>query len=491
MSSRRRGNQEPRLRVEPKRRFTDGDDASELASSYGLTPDPWQKLVLDAWLGRDQFDKFTATTCGLSVPRQNGKNAILEVFELYHLTCIGSAILHTAHEVKTARKSFLRLAGFFTNPNYPELTEMLINGDPRRGIRKTNGQEAIFLENGASIEFSARSKGSARGFTVDCVVFDEAAFLTDEQMEAIMSTMAAAPLGNRQLVYTGTPPSPSMPCEVFGNVRADAIRGDDRRLAWHEWSVERPPEGKPTFADVLDDCYETNPALGIRLDEDFTETEFHRLTADGFARERLGWWMSESQSALVSEDMWAACRTDEPPTGGRKAFGVKFSPDGSTVALAVALRPKKDEGPPHVEVVEYKSMREGTSWIAQFLLDAKSTTAVAVIDGRSHTDALIAQMREGGYPRLAIVVPKTGDVIASATRFYNAIKEKKVTHYGQAAFDDVAVKCKKRPIGQNGGWGWGGVGDADPTMMEAASLAYWGVMTTKRDPSRKMRVGVV
>lgn len=477
------------MQVEPKRRFSDGEDASELAAAYGLVPDEWQRLVLDAWLGRDEFDKFTATTCGLSVPRQNGKNAILEIFELYHLTCIGSAILHTAHEVKTARKSFLRLAGFFTNPNYPELTDMLLEGDPRRGIRKTNGQEAIYLQNGASIEFSARSKGSARGFTVDVVVFDEAAFLTDEQMEAIMSTMAAAPLGNRQLVYTGTPPSPAMPCEVFGNVRSDAMKGEDKRLAWHEWSVEEPPDKNATFEDVIDDCYATNPALGIRLDEDFTETEFHRLTTDGFARERLGWWMSESQSALISESMWSACKTDEPPTSGKKAFGVKFSPDGSTVALAVAMKPK--DGTPHVEVVEYKSMREGTSWLAEFLVKAKSTTACVVIDGRAHTDSLIAQMREEGYSRLAIVVPKSGDVIASTTRFYNAIKEKKVTHYGQQALDNVATKCMKRPIGQNGGWGWGGIGDADPTMMEAVSLAYWGVMTTKRDPARKMRVGVV
>ena len=135
-------------------------------------------------------------------------------------------------------------------------------------------------------------------------------------------------------------------------------------------------------------------------------------------------------------------------------------------------------------------MRDGTSWLAEWLLEARATTACTVIDGKAHSDALIAQMREGGYPRLAIVVPKSGDVIASATRFYNAVMEEKLTHYGQQAFDAVATRCMKRPIGQNGGWGWGGVGDVDPTMLEAASLALWGVMTTKRDPSRKMRVGV-
>ena len=485
MSSSRIGQQKPRIQVEPKRRFTDGDDAAELVSAYGMIPDEWQKLVLDAWLGRDRNDKFTATTCGLAVPRQNGKNAILEMYELYHLCVIGSAILHTAHEVKTARKSFLRLAGFFENPLYPELQEMVVQ------IRRTNGQEAITLTNGGSIEFSARSKGSARGFTVDCVVFDEAAFLTNEQQEAIMSTMAAAPKGNRQLVYTGTPPSPSMPCEVFGKVRKDALLDADKRLAWHEWSVEEMPEAK-TFGEVLDLCYETNPALGIRLDEDFTETEFHRLTSDGFARERLGWWMTEGQMALISESMWEAIKIDDDDIPeGKRAFGVKFSPDGANVAVAVAVKPKDPGARPYVEIVDYKSMREGTSWLAQWLVEAKGVTACTVIDGKAHADALIAQMRENGYSRLAILVPSAKDVIAATTRMYNAVKEQKVTHNGQQAFAHVATNCMKRPIGQNGGWGWGGIADEDPSMMEAASLALWGVMVTKRDPSRKMRVGVV
>lgn len=34
-------------------------------------------------------------------------------------------------------------------------------------IRRTNGQEAIVLDNGGSVQFIARSRGSGRGFTVD------------------------------------------------------------------------------------------------------------------------------------------------------------------------------------------------------------------------------------------------------------------------------------------------------------------------------------
>ena len=116
---------------------------------------------------------------------------------------LGEKFLHTAHEVKTARKAFLRIASFFENARqYPELVALV------KEIRKTNGQEAIVLSNGGSCEFIARSKGSGRGFTVDVLVCDEAQDLTDEELAALLPTISAAPLGNPQVIFTGTPPDP-------------------------------------------------------------------------------------------------------------------------------------------------------------------------------------------------------------------------------------------------------------------------------------------
>lgn len=155
-----KGRQEPRIKLEPSRAYTDGEDAATLSSAYGLTPDPWQRTILDAWLGRDENDKYTASRAGVLVPRQNGKNGVIEMRELYGLAILGEKILHTAHEVRTARKAFLRLASFFENEReYPELAALVVS------IRRTNGQEAIKLTNGGVIEFSARSRGAARGFT--------------------------------------------------------------------------------------------------------------------------------------------------------------------------------------------------------------------------------------------------------------------------------------------------------------------------------------
>ena len=312
MSSSRVGNQKPRVSLEPKRVSTDGEDVADLATAYGLTPDEWQQDILDVWMGRDKNDNFTARTCGLTVPRQNGKNALLEMRELYGLCIMGEQILHSAHEVKTAAMSFRRLSGFFENrAMYPELADLLLR------IRRTNGQEAIELLNGGRIVFSARSRGANRGMTYDLVVFDEAQELTDEQLEATMSTMAAAPLGNRQTIYTGTPPSPSGHGDVFARIRKQALTGADKNLSWHEWGVAELP------SDVSDKAlwYDTNPALGIRLDESFTQTECNTLSKDGFARERLGWWSdSATSNAVFTPKLWADCLASPPESSEMKSL---------------------------------------------------------------------------------------------------------------------------------------------------------------------------
>ncbi len=478
MSSGRLGSQRPRIAVEPPRADTDGPDAAELTGAYGFTLDEWQRLVLDAWLGRDYADRYTATSCGVSVPRQNGKNAVLEARELYGIAVNGERILHTAHRVDTARKSFIRLVRFFNEAVNPDLAPLV------DAVRKTNGQESISLTNGGVIEFSSRVNGGARGSTYDVVVFDEAQELTDDQMESIMSTMSAAPSGNRQLIYTGTPPSPVSPGTVFRRVRSSALDGSDRRLAWHEWSVE-------AVGDVSDRSrwYETNPALGKRLDEEFTATECATLSEEGFARERLGWWADRSHGLdpAIDAGAWDACRRpadDAPaPDEGVTAYGVKFGPDGRSYALSVAVR--RPGEPTWVECVDYGPVANGgVRGIAEWVLARKSRCAVCVLDGRSNTADLEKRLMDGGMPRRAVVVCSPDDVCGATSMLANAVDEGRVAHAGQPDLDESAKAAQKRCIGKGGGYGLG-PGTFDCIQAESAALAHWGALTTRRRPGRR------
>lgn len=474
------GSQEPRIRVEPARKTTDGEYAAALMAAYGNTLDPWQESVLNCWLGRDANGDYDVTSAGLAVPRQNGKNVVIEGREFFGLVINGEKILHTAHQVKTSKKSFRRLEAMFTNKRHPEITGIV------KTIRYTNGEECIELDNGGSIEFSARSRQAARGFDgISLVVYDEAQELTDDQVEAIMATLSASSTGTRQIIYTGTPPYPRCPGTVFRRRRTACLTDPGKHDCWHEWSVEAASAEE---IDVTDRklWYQTNPALGIRLSEEFTAEELRTMSADGFARERLGWWspvLTEQTDYAIDKAAWDRCKSEAPKPEGKTAYGVKFSSDGSEVALCGAVIPK--EGKARITLVDRKPTGLGIRWLADWLNKRYDTASCVVIDGRNGVDVLVEQIAPTWRMKGSVVRPSAKDVIAAVSCLTNELSEQTVTWYApQAALEESALGATKRAIG--GGWGFGGDNSAP---IEAAALALWGCRTTKRDPGRKMRIG--
>lgn len=475
-----KGSQEPRIKVEPHRVVTDGTDAAILMAEYGYKLDPWQKAVVDCWLGRDEEGHYNVTSAGLSLPRQNGKNVCLEAREFFGLLIKGERILHTAHQVRTSKKSFRRLAAMFTDKRHPEVTDAV------KTIRYTNGEESIELLNGGSIEFSARSRQAARGFDgISLVVYDEAQELTDEQVEAIMATLSASATGTRQIIYTGTPPYPSCPGDVFRRRRLVCIDDPGRHDAWHEWSVAGDGVQDIDVTDV-NLWYMTNPALGIRLDEDFTAEELRSLSKDGFARERLGWWapvLEHKEEYAIPADVWNACRSEEPKPEGKTAYGIKFSADGSTVALCGAVIP--DNAPARISLIEQRPTGHGIGWLADWLNERYKKASCVVIDGRNGVDVLVERIADTWKVKGSIIRPTSRDMIAATGTLTNALNEKSVTwFYQQEALNDSAITSVKRSIG--GGWCFGG---DNSTPIEAASLALWGAQNSKRNPNKVMRIG--
>lgn len=459
--------------------YTDGPDVSALIAEMGMRLYEWQDLVLGDWCSRDGADRPSYVTCGLSVPRQNGKNAILEAFELYALTVSGWHILHTAHRVKTAKKSFQRLVKYFTDKRHPEVRALVSN------IRYTNGEESIHLSNGASIEFSARSRAGARGFDdIQLVVFDEAQDLTDDQLSAIMYTISASSTGERMMVYTGTPPDGASPGTVFARMRESALSRPAKRSCWHEWSVESLPRKGCAFGDIVDEIYAANPSMGHTLDLDWTENEFNSADLVGFAVERLGWWPSRAGAKLIPREWWEGSAIDagSVPSEGKKAFGVKFDPSGERAALAVCVLP--ESGRAHVELIAEMPRDEGLRWITGFLCDedTEETTSAVAVDGRSGADALADEL-SATYPRQAVMRPGTAGVVAASVMFFEALRDGAVTHWRapggeQAALDESVLSAVKRNVGSDGGWAFGGEGS---TAAEAAVIAYWAAKTTRRD----------
>jgi hypothetical protein len=193
------GHQEPRYHLVPRARSSAGPEAVELAASAGLILDPWQELVLEGALAEAPDGRWAAPEVGLIVPRQNGKGGILEARELAGLFLFDEQlILHSAHEFKTAAEAFRRLLSLIQNT--PDLDRRV------NRVRTSHGDEGIELVGGQRLRFVARSTGSGRGFTGDCIILDEAYNLSSAGMSALFPTMAA--IRNPQLWYTSSAPLP-------------------------------------------------------------------------------------------------------------------------------------------------------------------------------------------------------------------------------------------------------------------------------------------
>lgn len=488
------GSQSPTLRVALPYERTDGDIACAIMAALGEPPDEAQRGVLNDWLAIGEDGKWAHFRNFLEAPRQNLKTWTIRARIIYGLVYRGERILYTAHNSDTAaeiRDIMVELFG--KRPGDRDARYRWLNRRLSR-VRMTNGHEAIYLTNGARVIFSTRTNSSKLGFTVDVIIADEAQELRESQSSAILSTASAAPLRNPQYIFAGTPPTPGCYGDVF-QAKRDAIAageddGSEGTVSLNEWSANDIPGFVPTRETVRDKAvwYATNPALGSRINESTVMGELGTYTEPlTFAQQRLGWWLpAESVNAAIPQAAWAECAipAERVSADGIRCFGVKFSPSGDKVALAVALH--REEGPDHVELVFYGGTERGTSWLADWLADAQDVTSEVWVDGKSGAGDLVAKLDEREYPTRGRKRPRPDEVASAAAMLVIAVSERAVTHVveGQGALEESARTSTKRRIGD--GYGFDG---AESLPIEAASLAFMAARTTRRDPSMWGLVG--
>ena len=464
------GNQEPSVRIAPDYRQTDGQDAVKLIRIGGIILDPWQSDELDDWMARTPSGKWSAPTCGGSVPRQNGKSLLVQGRAESGMIMYNEQVIYTAHLQKTATETFEEMRDFFDHPKLKKYV---------KEIRSALGRECIILKSGARIKFLARTRNGGRGQHGDLLIFDEAQEL-DENAQASFLPAISASL-NPQTIYVGTPPDPTVTGTVFRTIRKKAISGETKKTAWFEYSVQE-------IGDVGDKkrWQATNPALGRRILMSTIEGEYEQMDADTFARERLGWWTPEethTEDLALDADAWQKCASDELKPEGKTAYGVKFSADATEVVLCGAVIPK--EGKARISLINRQPTAIGIQWLADWLNERYSIAACVVIDGRNGVDVLCDKIAKTWKYKGSVIRPRAGDVIAAVGLLTNMVNEKTLTWYRQQdALNQSAITSIKRKIGS--GYGFGGM---DSLPIDACSLALWGAKNTKRDPSRKMRIG--
>ena len=475
----RRGSQEPRFTIAPAPAgwsIDDARDTAAFAAAYRLTLDPWQALTCETWMRRTRRGLWCANTWGVTVARQNGKNCGLEAVEFYGMVVLGLRFLHTAHEVKTARKAFLRLLNFFDNPrDFPDLAALV------KEIRRTNGQEAILLTNGASIEFVARSKSSGRGFTVDVLVLDEAQELRDEELEALLPTISAAPSGDPVVIYMGTPPTDDAlreggKGEPFLRVRNGAILGTAKRTAWVEFSLDvdldrLSDEQIRAVAADRSNWFATNPALGLRITEVAVQGELEKFSPRSFCKERLNVWPVAQGSAVklaLSSDLWRDLAIPAAPgSWPLAAVGLDMDAQGRLWTAVAAHAPAPGV---HVEVLPNDIMAAGSEaasrWLAQ-----RCRRRPVVIPAESGADVLRAPLLAKGIKVYALNVAEQSAASASLAQ---AIRDGEVTHLADPVLDEQVRSAPREDT--KAGWRVGRAGESLSAPLLAVMCARFGAV---------------
>ena len=463
------GAQEPTYRISPEYDTTELR-AVKLLKAGGLLLDPWQSNILDDWMATNAGNKWVSKTCGGSVPRQNGKSLLVQGRANVGMLTRAERVIYTAHLQKTATETFEEMAAFFDQDVFKKYV---------KDIKTAIGREQIILNNGARIKFLARTRNGGRGQHGDLLIFDEAQELDESQQASFIPAISASL--NPQTIYVGTPPDDTAVGVVFRKIRTSALDGDTKSTAWFEYSV-------PNIGDVSDRdrWFSTNPALGRRIMLSTIEGELEQMSEDTFARERLGWWTPIVEHRLdyaIDSELWDSCKSDELKPDGKTAYGVKFSADGSEVVLCGAVIPK--DGLPRISLIDRKPTGYGTQWLADWLNDRYDKACCVVIDGRNGVDVLIDKISGVWRMKGSVLRPTAKDMIAAVSLLMDSLTENTVTWYSQQLdLRESAVTATRRPI--SGGWGFGG---DNSCPIEACALALWGCKNSRRDPSRKMRIG--
>ena len=447
---------------------------AERLEVMGYPFDEWQAGVGAVALGKRKDGLYAAggSAVVLSIPRQVGKTYMVAglVFALASLYR-NMLVIWTAHHSRTHAETYMSLAQLAKKPGVSRFVSH---------VSRTNGKEGIEFTNGSRILFGARESGFGRGFAeIDLLVLDEAQILTEKAIEDMVPATNAAP--NGLVLMMGTPPRPTDPGEAFTLYRDRALAGESKDTFYVEFSAPRRAD-----IDSPDTWRKANPSYPHRTSENAMRRLRNLLVGDdAFRREALGVWDEKAVGKKAFDPKRWDVLEGEPPAEGVRCFGVKFTPDGSHVAIAGAVHHGDNT---FTEAIRMAPMSDGTQWLIDFILDRKDRVAQIVVDGRAGAAYLVNALIEGGVPKRAVITPDAGQAIMAHQMFDQVVTSGTLRHGGQPELTDQVVDAIRRPIGKSGGFGWAaGTEGNTVALLDAATFAVWGAKTTKRRPGRKQR----
>lgn len=433
---------------------TYGPEAIKTYNSTGRTAQEWQELLLCDMMATNAEGLWTHTKYGYSVPRRNGKNEVVAMRELYAVLN-GESVLHTAHRTPTSHSAWERLCELLSKTGLKE-------GEDYKTLKQFGLEQVTMLKGEGRVNFRTRSSKGGLGEGYDLLVIDEAQEYTIDQESALKYIVTSSK--NPQTVFCGTPPTPVSSGTVFQKMRENAISGRSQNTGWAEWSVE-----EMTDPHDKDAWYQTNPSLGTVFTERSVADEIGPDETD-FNIQRLGLWLRYNQKSAISEKEWTTLAVKSmPKLVGDIYAAVKFSLDGATVTLSVAVKTAGRKV--FLEAVDCKPTREGNAWLINYLRDMKARKVV--IDGANGAQQILAKELKENRVK-GVILPTVREVIVANSLFEQSLFDESICHNNQASLTQSVANCEHRAIGSSGGFGYRSIKDqVDVTLVESAALAFW------------------
>lgn len=472
----------PRIEIAPEAVGTLGPEAIELAAGAGLEADDWQQDGVNILLSYKKGGKWACRNYCEWVPRQNGKGPIGYIRVLFGLFVLKEELLvWSAHEGKTAMEAMRRIEGFITN-----------HDDFRKRVKRITHHAmgpTIETLDGSRVMFFARTAGGGRGFSGDFNMIDETFDYTFANQAAAKPTLSARP--NPQTCYTSTPPLDGEASigEVMFQLR-DQVEPHDttegrrvvtttppRTLGYRDWGIgdvdiEREAKlarMKPSMslADNRQVWEDTNPAYGIRIDDDAIEDERTSMGLWEFFRERLGAWPKKAgQGELPAIDVqrWRELGDTERKRGPDAdcALFIDVTPRGDHGAIGLWSTSADGRG-----LAVLMAYDEGIEWIPERARDlARELNVVGVgLDTGGPADKLLRDKLldpdRGGFTlpeddekpvRGQLCMHDTGDVVAGVAEMMIAVDKGTMRHTAQPALDIAAENVGLRVVGDGFAW---------------------------------------
>jgi hypothetical protein len=460
------------------------ESATHLGSPFRLMP--WQEDLLADILGVRADGRWLARDAAFLVARQNGKGGILHALELAGLFLFDEVreILHSAHEVKTAKKAYRELRDIIKATPHLHARVERRGRKIDQGFRHSNEDISITImaepggdasagdEVACVVRFMARSTTSARGFSPQWLIIDEAQICSEATKSALFYATRAQK--NPLRVWCGTVPGPTDNGEVFTSWRDIGRAGGSDHTIWAEWSVDSDAPVETYRADDAAVAAAT-PALGHLVDWETVDSERDAAISDeawmGFCREALSWWPDDDAAqpwGVIPKAVWTP-KPDAPPVtlDDPVTYALEVTSDlkRAWVAAAAAFG--------ELEAVELVDELGDTDRVVSRLVELheRHGSRGVVIDERSPAAVFSADLEAAGVP---VTVPKTADVSVAALAITLGVAEGKVLHptgTELAPVLDAAVGAAvKRSTRET--WWIDRRTNAGPFI--AASLALWG-----------------